>query len=162
MGKWYSAYHIAKDHIHTDITCNTEEPQQKYRLGTVSNKTVSNGMSQMFQYKMSPHTDTQYILNAHDKQKTVKFYRLVSFILVWKSVNCTAYLARIVAILHTETFVTFHFDPFLISRLNTDSDSSTRELIRFLWYDVIHWITATSCDNILKTMFPRMLNGTYP
>ena len=32
MGDWYSAYHIAKDHIHTDITCNTEEPQQKYRL----------------------------------------------------------------------------------------------------------------------------------
>ena len=35
MGNRYSADRIAKDHIHTDITCNTEEPQQKYRLGTV-------------------------------------------------------------------------------------------------------------------------------
>ena len=34
----YSADHIAEDHIHvhTDITCNIEEKQQKYRLGTVS------------------------------------------------------------------------------------------------------------------------------
>ena len=38
MGNLYSADHIAKDHIHTDITCNTEEPQKKYRLGTVSNR----------------------------------------------------------------------------------------------------------------------------
>ena len=37
MGNCYSAYHIAKDHIHTDKTCNTEEPQKKYHLGTVSN-----------------------------------------------------------------------------------------------------------------------------
>ena len=33
MGNCYSADHIAEDHIHTDITCNIEEPQQKYRLG---------------------------------------------------------------------------------------------------------------------------------
>ena len=34
-------------HIHTDITCNTEEPQQKYRLGTVSNRLpgVGEGLS---------------------------------------------------------------------------------------------------------------------
>ena len=32
MGNCYSADHIAEDHIHTDITCNIEEPQQKYRL----------------------------------------------------------------------------------------------------------------------------------
>ena len=38
MGNGYSADHIAKDHIHTDITCNTEESQQKYRFGTVSNR----------------------------------------------------------------------------------------------------------------------------
>ena len=37
MGNWYSADNIAKDHIHADITGNTEEPQQKYCLGTVSN-----------------------------------------------------------------------------------------------------------------------------
>ena len=42
MGNCYSADHIAEDHIHTDITCNIEEPQQKYmyRLGTVSNRLV--------------------------------------------------------------------------------------------------------------------------
>ena len=38
MGNRYSAKHISKDHIHTYITCNTEEPQQKYRLGTVSKR----------------------------------------------------------------------------------------------------------------------------
>ena len=37
MGKCYSFDHIAEDCIHTDVTCNIEEPQQKYRLGTVSN-----------------------------------------------------------------------------------------------------------------------------
>ena len=34
----YSIYYIAEDHIHTDLTCNIEEPQQKYRLGKVSNR----------------------------------------------------------------------------------------------------------------------------
>ena len=38
MGNRHSADHIAEDHIHTDITCNTEETQLKYRLGTVSNR----------------------------------------------------------------------------------------------------------------------------
>ena len=38
MGKCYSNDHIAEVRIHTDITCNTEEPQQKYRLGTVSKR----------------------------------------------------------------------------------------------------------------------------
>ena len=38
MGNCYSIDHIAEYDIHTDITCNTEEPQQKYRLGTVSNR----------------------------------------------------------------------------------------------------------------------------
>ena len=36
MANYYSTDHIAEDHIHTDITCYIEEPQQKYRLGTVS------------------------------------------------------------------------------------------------------------------------------
>ena len=36
MGNCYFV-HIAKDYIHTDITCNIEEPQLKYCLGTVSN-----------------------------------------------------------------------------------------------------------------------------
>ena len=39
MGSCYSGNHIAIDHIHTDITaCNVKESQQKYRLGTVSNR----------------------------------------------------------------------------------------------------------------------------
>ena len=38
MGNRYPANHIAKDHLHTDITCNAGEPQQKYRLGMVSNR----------------------------------------------------------------------------------------------------------------------------
>ena len=39
MGSCYSDGHIARDDIHTDITkCNIEEQQQKYRLGTVSNR----------------------------------------------------------------------------------------------------------------------------
>ena len=39
----YSIDHIAEDHIHTDITCNIEEPQQKYRLGTCSNRLLVGG-----------------------------------------------------------------------------------------------------------------------
>ena len=38
MGNCYATDHIAKDCIHTDITCNIEESQQKYCLGTVSNR----------------------------------------------------------------------------------------------------------------------------
>ena len=36
MGKCYSIDLTGEDHKHTDITQNTEEPQQKYRLYTVS------------------------------------------------------------------------------------------------------------------------------
>ena len=39
MSNCYSGDHIAEDHIHMVIkTCNNEEPQQKYRLGTASNR----------------------------------------------------------------------------------------------------------------------------
>ena len=39
MDSCFSGDQIAKVHMHTDIpTCNIEEPQQKYRLGKVSNK----------------------------------------------------------------------------------------------------------------------------
>ena len=38
MGLCYSVDRIAENHIHTDITCNLEEPQQKYSLGTASNR----------------------------------------------------------------------------------------------------------------------------
>ena len=44
MGSCYSGDHIAQDNIHTDITTyNIGEPQQKYRLGTVSNKLLGRG-----------------------------------------------------------------------------------------------------------------------
>ena len=44
MGSCYSGYHIAGDYTNTDITtCNIEETQQKYRLGTVSNKLLGEG-----------------------------------------------------------------------------------------------------------------------
>ena len=43
MGNCYSAHDIAEDHIHTDITCNIEETQQKYSLGTVSNRLLEGG-----------------------------------------------------------------------------------------------------------------------
>ena len=31
MDSCYSGDHIAGGHIHTDMTCNIEEPQHKYR-----------------------------------------------------------------------------------------------------------------------------------
>ena len=43
MGSCYSGDHTAKDHIHTGIICNIDEPRQKYRLGTVSNKLQGDG-----------------------------------------------------------------------------------------------------------------------
>ena len=39
MGRCYIGDHTAVDHIHTDMTtCNIEEPQLMYRLGTVSKR----------------------------------------------------------------------------------------------------------------------------
>ena len=44
MGSCYSGDHIAEDHIHMDITTfNIKEPQQMYRIGTVSNRLLSGG-----------------------------------------------------------------------------------------------------------------------
>ena len=43
MDKYYSIDRIAEDHIHTDITCNIEELQEKYRLGTVSYRLLGGG-----------------------------------------------------------------------------------------------------------------------
>ena len=45
---------MSKDHIHTGITCNTEEPQQKYRLGTVSNRLLGGGGGRFTESKPSP------------------------------------------------------------------------------------------------------------
>ena len=38
MDNCYSINHIVEDYIHMKITCNIEEPQQKYHLGAVSNR----------------------------------------------------------------------------------------------------------------------------
>ena len=38
MGSCYSADNIVEEHLHRDITCKSEEPEQKYGLGTVSNR----------------------------------------------------------------------------------------------------------------------------
>ena len=38
MGNCYAAVHIADDHMHTDITCNIEEPHPNYRIGMDSNR----------------------------------------------------------------------------------------------------------------------------
>ena len=44
MGSCNSGDHIAEDHVHMNITtCNTEEPQQKYRLGTVGYRLLWGG-----------------------------------------------------------------------------------------------------------------------
>ena len=44
MSSCYSGDHIAEDQIHIDISsCNIEEPQQKYLLGTVSNRLFGGG-----------------------------------------------------------------------------------------------------------------------
>ena len=43
MGNCYSADYIADYHIHIDITCNIEEPEQTYRLGMVNNRLLWEG-----------------------------------------------------------------------------------------------------------------------
>ena len=44
MGDCYSTDHIAEDHIHTNIhVYNIKESQQKYRLGTVTNRLLGGG-----------------------------------------------------------------------------------------------------------------------
>ena len=57
----YTGNHIAEDHILTDIaTCNIEEPQQKYRLGTVSNKLLGGGLNMFYWMQILALTETTY------------------------------------------------------------------------------------------------------
>ena len=37
MDNCYPADHTAEDHIHTDIICNIDEPQQKYSMRKLKN-----------------------------------------------------------------------------------------------------------------------------
>ena len=48
MDNSHSIDYIAEDHIHTDITCNIEEPQQKCRLGTVINRLRGGGVNTFY------------------------------------------------------------------------------------------------------------------
>ena len=61
MGNCHSAGHIAEDHIHTDITGNIEEPQQKYRLGTVSNRLLGLNLTCLTGFRPRPLFLWQYI-----------------------------------------------------------------------------------------------------
>ena len=54
MSNCFSADQIAEDHIHTDITCNIEEQQQKYRLGTVSYRLLGGGLNRFYLIQTSP------------------------------------------------------------------------------------------------------------
>ena len=62
MGNCYSADHFAEDHIHTDITCNIEEPKQEYRLGTVSNRLLV-GLRLFYWIQTSPSASIIVQLN---------------------------------------------------------------------------------------------------
>ena len=44
MDNRYSADHVADDHIHTDITCNIEEPNKRTDFGTVSYRLPRGGL----------------------------------------------------------------------------------------------------------------------
>ena len=45
MDSCFSSDHFARDHISTDITtCNTEEPEQKYCFGALSNRLLGGGV----------------------------------------------------------------------------------------------------------------------
>ena len=69
MGNSYSADNIADDHIHTDMTCNIEEPKQKYRLGTVSYRLLGWGEGLNKFYWIQTHENKQITNKAYDEGK---------------------------------------------------------------------------------------------
>ena len=54
MGNCFLIDIIAEDHIHTDITCNIEEPQQKYLIRTVNNRLLGGGYNMFYWTRTSP------------------------------------------------------------------------------------------------------------
>lgn len=46
MDDCYSSDHIAEDHKHTDISYDSDEPQQKYRLGMASKTLLGTSYTQ--------------------------------------------------------------------------------------------------------------------
>ena len=66
MGICYSRDHIDGDHIHTDITAyDIKEPQQKYRLGTASNRLLmGEGSLNMFCWIQTTLFASTIVLNS--------------------------------------------------------------------------------------------------
>ena len=73
MGSRYSADHIAKDHIHIDITYNTEESQQKYRLGTVSNRLLGGLQTSLCKHCKSRSGCSWSSINCFQKKNYLNF-----------------------------------------------------------------------------------------
>ena len=79
MGNCYSINHIVEDYIHMNITCNIEEPQQKYHLETVSNRLLG-GLNMFYWTQTSPNASyidqsNQTITTHSTKQhKTFNIY----------------------------------------------------------------------------------------
>ena len=79
MGSCYSIDHIAEDPIHTSIAYNIEEPQQKYCLGTVSNRLLG-GLNMFYRARTSPsasaiaQSNLKITTNASDQYKTFNIY----------------------------------------------------------------------------------------
>ena len=76
--------HTAADHIHTDIICNSEEPQQVYCLGMVSKRSLGVGVLQnliciftifciydLFTEKVESDSFAQTVLLRNCKKKEV-------------------------------------------------------------------------------------------
>ena len=83
-----------------------------------------------FSVKFGHHfgADMLYTVDEPDKKAYSNIFHLVNSFRVTISINkivngVQCVCAQIVALLHTETFVTFDFDPSLISRVKPDSNS---------------------------------------
>ena len=81
MGNCYSIDHIAEAHLHTDITCNIEEPRQKYRPGTVSNRLlcvcVGGGGGRGLKHVSLDPNFAVCLCNGFTQQKQFNSYKLL-------------------------------------------------------------------------------------
>ena len=79
MVSFYSDARVARKHIYTVIlTCNIEKPQQKYRIGTVSNRLL--GMERSLNYTVLFYQNSDSLLLQ--RSKICHFFRRA--ILPWK------------------------------------------------------------------------------
>ena len=82
MDNWHPADHFTEGHIHSGITCNIEEPQQKYHLGTVSNRLLGvGGRLSMFNWiQTSPSASAMVqpnqtiTINSTDQHKIINIH----------------------------------------------------------------------------------------